>query len=145
MTYLLDTCIVSKLRKISYQPNESLKNWILSHAETGYYISALTIGEIQYGISKLPPSEAEKKRILEEWLLADLTPRFANRTLPIDVHTVSIWGMMRGKQQYKGYVFPVIDSLIAATAIQHNLILATDNIHDFEKTGALLVNPCAER
>jgi predicted nucleic acid-binding protein len=142
MTYLLDTCIVSKLRKIQRGSKGLLQDWILSHPEMDYYISALTIGEIQYGIEKLPSSENQKKTILEEWLLADLIPRFKNRILPIDIHTVCIWGTIRGKQQKERYTIPVIDALIAATALQHNLILATENTRDFQKTGVYLVNPC---
>lgn len=142
MSYLLDTCIISKLRKISIESNDSLQNWILSHPETEYFISVLTVGEIQYGISKLNSTEDRKKTLLEEWLLADLIPRFKNRILPIDSHTATLWGIMRGRQSRKGRLYPVIDSLIAATALQHNLILATDNVVDFQDTGAIVVNPC---
>ena len=141
MTYILDTCIISKLRKLKYQPNASLQHWFLSHPEKSYFISVLTIGEIQYGISKLKTDE-QKKMILEEWLFADLIPRFEGRILPIEIHTVSIWGTMRGKlQAKKGFILPVIDSLIAATALQHNFILVTDNVKDFKETGVSLINP----
>jgi predicted nucleic acid-binding protein len=138
MGYLLDTCIISKLRQ---KPSDNLQKWILSHPETEYHISVLTIGEIQFGISKLD-DKSKKKSMLEEWLLVDLIPRFKNRIFQIDVHTVSIWGSMRATQQKKGRIFPVIDSLIASTAIQHNLILATENTRDFEDTGVYLINPC---
>jgi hypothetical protein len=107
-----------------------------------YYISVLTLGEIQYGISKLPPAEAGKRAILEDWLLGDLIPKFKDRILPVDDHTVSIWGNMRGKAAQNRYTLPVIDALIAATAVQHNLILVTENIKDFNQTGAYLINPC---
>lgn len=141
MTYLLDTCIISRLRKIKPDENPSLRKWILSHPESDYYISVLTLGEIQAGISKLKKEEREKKMVLEDWLLGELIPRFRDRTLRIDEHTVSIWGTMKGEMQAKGILLPVIDSLIAATATQHNLIIATENIKDFQSTDAKLINP----
>jgi len=142
MSYLLDTCIVSKLRRLKKEPHQSLELWALSHSETSWHLSVLTIGEIQFGISRLKSSEGSHKRILEEWLLADLIPRFKGRIFPVDEHTTTIWGSLKGEQQQKGNVLPVIDSLIAATAIQHNLILVTENIKDFQHTGVRLLNPC---
>lgn len=143
MSYLLDTCIISKLRKLKKEPNPFLESWILDHSESNWHLSVLTIGEIQFGISRLKSAEIVHKRILEEWLLADLIPRFKGRIFPVDDHTTSIWGTLRGQQQKKGNIIPVIDSLIAATAIQHNLILVTENIKDFQATGVRLINPCS--
>ena len=142
MSYLLDTCIISKLRKIKSDSDELLQSWILSHAEKDYFISALTIGEIQFGISKLNSKESKKKMVLEDWLLGDLISRFKDRILPLDVHTTSIWGSIRGKAHHKGMTLSVIDALIAATAIQYNLILVTENIKDFLHAGVHLINPC---
>lgn len=141
MSYLLDTCIVSKLSKISLASNDVLKNWILSRPETEYFISVLTIGEIQFGISKLRSVEGRKKAALEAWLLADLIPRFKDRILPIDDHTATFWGMMRGRASQHGRLYPVIDALIAASALQHNLILVTENVKDFHDTGVIVINP----
>jgi len=144
MSYLLDTCIISKLRKIKNEPNSPLKFWILSHPETYYFLSVLTIGEIQSGISKLNPQKVEenkKRMVYEDWLLSDLIPRFKDRILNIDEHTVSIWGTMKGDAFKRNRTLPVIDSLLAATAIQHNLILATENTKDFIETGVRLINP----
>lgn len=144
MSYLLDTCIISKLRKIKNEPNAQFKFWILSHPETYYFLSVLTIGEIQAGISKLNPQREEenrKKIIFEDWLLSDLMPRFKDRILCIDEHTTSIWGAMKGEAFKRNRTLPVIDSLIAATAIQHNLILVTENTKDFIGIGVRLINP----
>lgn len=144
MSYLLDTCIISRLRKIKNGPNSQLKEWILSHPETYYFLSVLTIGEIQAGISKLDQQKEEdskKRMIFEDWLLSALIPRFKDRILQIDEHTSTIWGMMKGKAFKQNRTLPVIDSLIAATAIQHNLILVTENTKDFIETGVRLINP----
>lgn len=144
MSYLLDTCIISRLRKIKSNPIDQLKNWILSHPENYYFLSVLTIGEIQAGISKLNRGD-EKKMILEDWLLTDLIPRFRDRILPIDEHTSTLWGSLKGEAFKRNKTLPVIDSLIAATAIQHNLILVTENTKDFIDTGVRLINPLQER
>ncbi|KAF3362493.1 PilT protein domain protein [Chlamydiales bacterium STE3] len=144
MSYLLDTCILSKLRKIAKQPDIKLENWIKKHNENLYFISALTIGEIQSGISKLNLKKnegAHKRLLLEDWLLEELIPRFHNRILSIDVEVVLAWGRLFGEKKQKGLIIPVVDSLIAATAIVHNLTLVTENISDFIETGARLFNP----
>lgn len=144
MSYLLDTCILSKLRKIKTETDRGLKDWILSHPESFYYISVLTIGEIQAGISKLNTQKSEEKKkkvVFENWLYSDLIPRFQDRILSIDEHTCSIWGTMKGDAFRRQRTLPVIDSLIAATAIQHNLILVTENTKDFVETGVRMINP----
>jgi predicted nucleic acid-binding protein len=141
MSYLLDTCILSKLRKIKTHPNKKLEVWFGKHRESAYYISVLTIGEIQKGIAKIDWQESKQKMILEDWLEGTLIPRFQGRILDIDRETASIWGELCGTAQKKGVIFPVINSLLSALAIQHNLILVTDNIKDFTKTGVRLFNP----
>ncbi|MES2272669.1 MAG: type II toxin-antitoxin system VapC family toxin [Chlamydiota bacterium] len=143
MSYLLDTCILSKGRKHN-SDSEKLKRWLDQHPETSYFISALSIGEIQAGISKLSQEEHRKKRVFEDWLLGDLIPRFEHRILGIDVHTCSLWGQLRGEAQKRGRSLPAIDALIAASAIQHQLILVTENTKDFLATGARLLNPLVE-
>lgn len=139
MSYLLDTCILSKLRKIKSHPNKNLEFWFGKHSESSYFISALTIGEIQKGISKL--ENCKNKMILEDWLNGELIPRFEGRILQINMQTASIWGELCGTSQRKGLLFPVIDSLLAATAIQHHLILITENIKDFTHMEVRLFNP----
>jgi predicted nucleic acid-binding protein len=144
MSYLLDTCILSKLRKIGKQPDIKLENWIKKHNENSYFISALTIGEIQSGISKLnlkKNEERQKRLILEDWLREELIPRFHNRILAIDIEIVLTWGKLLGESKQRGIIIPVIDCLIAATAIVHNLTVVTENINDFLETGARLFNP----
>ena len=86
MSYLLDTCILSKLRRIKKRPLKVLEEWINLHDESEYFLSVLTIGEIQAGIRKLNPKkrgEGEARIALEEWLLEGLIPRFCDRILPI--------------------------------------------------------------
>lgn len=144
MSYLIDTCIISKLRKISKQPDSNLGKWIKKHHESAYFISVLTVGEIQLGISKLNSKnkeEKKKKLILEDWFNEELIPRFQNRILPINVDVVFEWGKLSGTSKQQGVNIPVVDGLIAATALVHNLTVVTDNVDDFIKTGARIYNP----
>lgn len=144
MSYLLDTCIISKLRKINKYPDLKLSEWIKKHHESAYFISALTIGEIQSGISKLDIKTNEEKQarvVLEDWLFEELVPRFNQRILAIDTEIVLKWGKLFGENKQKGVLVPVIDGLIAATAIVHNLTVVTENINDFIETGARIFNP----
>lgn len=140
MTYLLDTCILSILRKIAKYPEPVLEKWVELHQEHQYFLSVITIGEIQSGISKLPNNK--QKRVLEDWLLGYVVPRFSGRILDIDIDIVTCWGELIGEHKKNGIALPTVDSLLAATAISNNLILVTQNSKDFEKIKNLkLLNP----
>jgi toxin FitB len=146
MSYLLDTCILSKLRKIGRQPDLKLENWVKKHHEDSYFISTLTIGEIQLGISKLDHKKSEEKQkkiILEDWFIEELIPRFRNRILGIDIEVGLTWGKISDESKKKGLIIPVIDGLIAATALVHHLTVVTENMSDFIETGARVFNPCS--
>ncbi len=142
MTYLLDTCIISKIPKAKKLHDTKLLNWISRHDETAYFLSVVTIGEIQAGISKLTnPLEKKKKMILEEWLIADLIPRFRGRILAIDEAIAKKWGQITGEAKSKGICIPSNDALIAATAAIHNLIVVTENGKDFHHSAVSFFNP----
>ncbi len=137
MNYLLDTCIVSEL--IKNEPNIKLINWIDSVEEIKLYLSVITIGEIEKGISKLPTSR--RKSIIIEWLHEDLLIRFNNRIVNLDLDILFQWGKMSASLELKGLKMPSIDSLIAATAKHNKFCLVTRNIKDFENCGIELLNP----
>jgi predicted nucleic acid-binding protein len=139
MSYLLDTCILSIWRKIKTHPNKNLEDWFCKHPESSYFISAISVGEIQKGISKITPGP--KKMILEDWLFGELIPRFKGRILSIDQDTAVIWGDLSGEAQKKGVNIPIIDGLLAAQSLQHQLVLVTENVKDFKNTGARIFNP----
>lgn len=73
MTYLLDTCVLSKLRKKDSVEAIKLRKWLARHDNSLYFISALTIGELQYGIEKLPKNE-RLKSALQSWLMGEVIP-----------------------------------------------------------------------
>lgn len=137
MNYLLDTCAISELTKP--RPHPALIQWVNLHAEEHLFLSVVTIGEIQKGISKL--AAGPKRQRLQAWLETDLRRRFQGRILPIDEDVAQVWGMLQGTSETKGVRLPVMDGWIAATARAHNLIVVTRNAQDLERCGAVVENP----
>ncbi|ETR70184.1 MAG: PilT protein domain-containing protein [Candidatus Magnetoglobus multicellularis str. Araruama] len=137
MNFLLDTCVISEL--IKPQQNKKVIDWINSCSEGTLFLSSLTIGEIQKGISKLPVSK--KKSKLQNWLAQSLFERFERKILPIDYIVAQKWGEILSSSEKKGFRLPAIDSLIAATAIVNNMTLVTRNINDMVYSGVSLYNP----
>jgi toxin FitB len=142
MTYLLDTCIVSKLPKMKSRNDTKLLHWIAKHNEIEYFLSVVTIGEIQAGISQLTkPGDQRKKMLLEEWLISDLLPRFHERIIAVDEIVAKKWGQIIGFGRSQGICIPSNDALIAATALTHNLIVVTENGKDFINSNVSIFNP----
>ncbi len=140
MSFLLDTAVVSELVRKS--PSAGVLKWIDGQDEASLYLSVLTIGELEKGVAGLPAS-ARRTR-LQSWVRRDLAERFGGRLLPVDARTAARWGSIAGESGKRGRPLPVIDCLIAATALVHGLTVATRNIADFERCGAACVNPWDE-
>jgi len=134
---LLDTCVVSEL--VARKPSTRVLNWLDALDPRTVYLSVITIGEIQRGIARLPASH--RRAELERWLDDDLIPRFDRQLLGIDAAVMRTWGSVVAQAETRGRMPPVMDSLIAATAITHRCELATRNGQDFEGTGASIVDP----
>src|SRR5262245_24451120 len=115
MSFLLDTCVISEL--IRPAPERKVIAWISGVHEHELHLSVLTLGEIEKGIAKLPGSQKRKR--LTRWLEEDLLRRFDGRILDVSVAVAFSWGRMSGEALRKGRAVPVIDALIAATAIEH--------------------------
>ncbi len=137
MNYLLDTCVLSELCRL--QPNTGLSYWIGHTDEQRLNISALSLGEIQKGVEKL--ASGRKKQQIQDWLDQDLRPRFATRVLPIDEEVALEWGVLLGAAEKQVRPQPVIDSMIAAVAVVHNLTLVTRNVRDFKTMPIRVLNP----
>jgi predicted nucleic acid-binding protein len=133
----LDTCVISEL--IKKEKNNKVVKWIKKRKESSLFISVLTVGEIQKGISKLPDSY--KKEYLKTWIDNDLKKRFAGRILEITEEIATSWGEIQAKSESEGKKMPAIDSLIAATAIKNNLTVVTRNEKDIENSGCKSINP----
>jgi predicted nucleic acid-binding protein len=136
MKYLLDTCAISDLRKPECP--ESLRQLIETTDDTALFLSAVTLGEIQKGVSLLPAGK--RRQEFQAWL-AFVQSSFDDRILPVTAETALIWGQITARCQQAGHTLHSSDGLIAATAIQFGLHLVTRNISDFEPTGALIINP----
>lgn len=117
-------------------------DWVRAQDETSLYLSVITVGELEKGIAKLAASAKRSK--LESWVRRDLAFRFGERLLPVDTQIAARWGALAGEAEKRGRPLPVIDSLIAATALQHGLAVVTRNADDFKRCGVMLVNPWEE-
>ena len=137
MSFLLDTCYLSEF--IKKQPSQKVVYWSEQQQEHTLYISVLTLGEIQQGITQMIRSK--RKTALEKWLDEALLPRFEGRILDISRDVAITWGQVQGEARRQGRPLAVIDSLIAATALTHNLTIATRNVANMQGSGVKLVNP----
>lgn len=137
MSFLLDTCVISEL--IRPAPERRVIDWISGVDELELHLSVLTLGEIEKGITKLPSSPKRKR--LARWLEDDLLQRFDGRILDVSAQVAFAWGRMSGEALRKGRPLPVIDALIAATALEHGLTVVTRNSSDIARTGAAVLDP----
>ncbi len=104
-----------------------------------FRLSVLTLGEIRKGIDSL--RDRSRRAALESWLNHDLMVRFAHRILDVDQGVADRWGQIAAKAATAKRLLPVIDGLLAATAIHHNLTMVTRNAKDVATTGVPAINP----
>jgi toxin FitB len=135
--FLLDTNVVSEL--IKPKPEPKVTAWVEAAEENLFRLSVLTLGEIRKGINSLPDSA--RRTALESWLNHDLLIRFAHRILDVDQAVADRWGRLAANALAAKQLLPVIDGLLAATAIHHNLTLVTRNARDVSLTGVPVINP----
>ena len=133
--FLLDTNVVSESRR-SRRGNPGVDAWLDGVTVTDLSISALTIGEIRKGIMLVTSrGDYTQAANLDAWLQGILTT-FADRILPVDAAVADTWGRMHAIRNV-----PVVDGLLAATAIVHDLTLVTRNVSHVRGLGADLLNP----
>jgi predicted nucleic acid-binding protein len=135
MNYLLDTCVLSEFRKKKPEPN--VIDWLRSEDEESMFLSVITIGEIQKGISRLTAKDRASE--LTAWL-DEIIYRYDRRVLSLDTNVMRTWGQVTTRLEKKGRVLPAADSFIAATAIFHDLVLVTHNEQDFDDSGVSVLN-----
>jgi toxin FitB len=135
--FLLDTNVISEL--IKSQPDANVLRWIDETEETILFLSVLTLGEIRKGIERL--NLGTRRGRLESWLTVDLRLRFQDRILMVNEPIAERWGALSARAAKKGRPVPVIDGLVAATALHHDLMLVTRNDTDVSGTGVPTLNP----
>jgi toxin FitB len=139
MSFLLDTNVVSEWAKP--RPDLSVVRWLDDVDEDSVYLSSLTLGELRQGVDALAPGRRRDQ--LDQWLAVNLPERFAARVLAVDATVAERWGSLRASAARSGRTLPVVDSLIAATALEHGLAVVTRNVRDFQDVGVRLVDPWA--
>ncbi len=133
MPFLLDTMVISEIRRKNR--NENVVKWVSSLPEDSFFLSAVTIGEIENGIvrqQKVNPDFADDLTI---WL-DSLLKNYGDRILPFSTNIARRWGRLCGELGRAD-----ADMMIAATALEHGLIVSTRNVNHFEPTGVSIVNP----
>lgn len=137
MRYLLDTNVISEPTRP--RPEPRIRQWLDRLDETRVFISVVTMAELRDGVERMTPGK--RREMLDEWLTFELATRFSKRILAVDSDIAIECGKVMARQRKAGRTVDVMDSLIAATALQHDLTLATRNISDFENLGLTLINP----
>lgn len=137
MSYLLDTNVISEATK--KYPDARLQDWLAAQPNESLFLSVITIGEIRHGLLLL--DDGKKRRALLRWLGGKIKSLFAGRILPVDIAVMERWAQLQAASGKTGRRLPVMDSLIAATALTHNLTLATRNIADFKAARVALLDP----
>lgn len=137
MGYLMDTNVISELQK-GQRTDKNVQAWFDKTVEHELFLSVLVIGEIRLGIERLRRRDLPQALRLEQRLLT-LQSKMAGRILPVSQAVANRWGCINS-----GDPFPIIDGLLAATAIEHDLIFVTRNVQDVERSGVSLLNPFAD-
>ena len=134
MSYLIDTNVLSELRRKS--PDPGVVAWFLQRPPATLHLSVLTLGEIRKGIEGV--GDEVRKQSLIDWLETDLPTFFTGRILDVNGAVADRWGRLVAAA---GRPLPTIDSLLAATALEHDLVLVTRNTKDFAGLPVEVFNP----
>lgn len=136
--YLLDTVAVSDTSKTDM--HAGMQRFLSVSDPDTLYISVVSIGELRFGWAALP--FGNRRSSLQEWV-EQTEAAFDSRVLSVDANIARVWGDLRAKTRKDGFTIALPDLLIAATALQHDLMVVTRNIRDFEPTGCQIHNPWA--
>ena len=137
MMYLLDTNVVSELRKVRLgKADANVAAWADSVDAAELFVSAISIMELELGVLSIERKDAAQGAVLRAWMERRVLPEFAERTLPVDTAVAQRCARLhmpdrRGER----------DALIAATALVHGMAMVTRNVADFEPTGVTIVDP----
>jgi len=132
--HLLDTNVISELRK-GPRSNKNLTAWFDANDTKELWLSVVVIADVQRGLALVARRDPKQATLLQKWL-EELVNDYNDRILPITLDIAIRWGSL-GKPD----PLPVLDGLIAATALEHDLTVATRNVTNIARSGALVVNP----
>ena len=135
MSFLVDANVLSEPTKSA--PDPGVVEW-LRHNERDIVVDPVILGEVRFGILLLP--KGKRRARLERWFDAGV---HRLQCLPWEAETGLRWAELLARLRASGHAMPIKDSLIAATALVHGLVIATRNRADFEKAGVKLVDPFA--
>jgi predicted nucleic acid-binding protein len=133
MKFLVDANVLSEVTRP--EPQATVVQWLRKH-ERDIVVTPIVLGEIEYGIGLT--TSIRKRKELERWFAEGMRRL---RVIDLDTDTASIWAALLVRLRKKGKAMPVKDSLIAASALQHQLTIVTRNISDFQNAGVSLFNP----
>ena len=131
--YLIDTVVFSELYKRRRQP--AVVRWLTETPEEILFLSTITIGEVERGVERQRSRDPAYAEALQAWLERSLD-RYRDRILPVTTAVARRWGRLSGRIGHDG-----IDLMIAATALEHSLTVATRNVRHFIPTGVAVENP----
>jgi predicted nucleic acid-binding protein len=135
--FLLDTNCISELVRV--KPDARVLEWMDAADESLLHLSVLTLGEIRKGLAAL--TQGRRRTRLEAWLEVDLRGRFSGRILRVDAAVADRWGLLSARARRNGVPLPIIDGLLAATALHHNLTMVSRNVLDFAAAQVPVLNP----
>ncbi len=133
MSWLVDTNVISELSRRA--PDPKVSAWLLANQDE-LHVSVLTLGELEKGLSRV--SDKARRLRLERWVRSDVPAWFGRRVLDIDAKVAVRWGRLVGSLVDP---LPAVDSLIAATALEHRLTVLSRNASDFTRAGVAVLNP----
>lgn len=134
--FLLDTNVVSELRKTKARADANVIAWASSVSAESLYLSAITVLELELGVLQIERRDPAQGAVLRNWLGVHVLPAFAGRVLPVDTATALQCAKLHVPDRRAER-----DCLIAATALVHGLIVVTLNVVDFQQTGVSLLDP----
>jgi toxin FitB len=135
--FLVDTNVLSEFARTG-TPDRNVDEWLRATPEDSLFSSVLTFAEIRRGIELLPAGK--RKTQLEQWQV-DLGEAFSTCLLPVTKTVADRWAVLSAQAKRSGIVLADIDGLIAATALEHGLVVVTRNVKDFAGVGVALLNP----
>lgn len=133
MSYLLDTNVVSEIRKST--PNPRVLGWFESVPRGSLHLSVMVLGELRLGVARLRRRDRRQAEVIDRWLVG-LAQDYADRIVPVTEQVADRWGELNAPDP-----LPFVDGLQAATALVHGWTFVTRNVEDVQSTGVKLLNP----